>query len=328
MNQFIESTYNEPDQKFDAPLRPKALADFAGQETIKERLEVMCEAAKRRSEPLCHALFSGPPGLGKTTLCHILAEMMGTKMVPTSGPALEKPGDLAGILTSLEEGDFLFIDEIHRLQRSIEEYLYPAMEDFRIDLLIDSGPSSRSVQLELKQFTLVGATTRSGLISEPLRSRFGSNFRLEFYAPKTLAQVVLRSASLLKFQIDGQAALQVAKRSRGTPRIANHLLRWVRDFSEVRADGNMSDEIVNEALAMVQIDALGLDEVDKRILSLIIEHHNGGPVGLTTLAAALGEEPHTIEEVHEPYLILQGLLKRTPKGRMVTPLAYSHLRQE
>lgn len=323
---FIESTYNKKDQAFDTPLRPSTLGEFVGQERIKERLEVMIHAAKGRGEPLGHCLFSGPPGLGKTTLCHILARSMGTNMVVTSGPSLEKAGDLAGILTSLNEGDILFVDEVHRLQRSIEEYLYPAMEDFKIDLVIDSGPSARTIQLTLKRFTLVGATTRSGLLSEPLRSRFGTNCRLDFYTPEILKDVVKRTSQLIKMPIDDDGALMIAKRSRGTPRIANHLLCWVRDFSTVRAEGKTDLKVIEEALAMLNIDTLGLDDLDKKILSLLIDQHGGGPVGLTTIAAALGEEPHTLEEVHEPYLIMQGLIKKTPKGRMATPLAYSHIK--
>lgn len=325
---FVESTFTKPDQAFEVPLRPKALADFVGQESVRERLEVFTKAAKSRHEPLGHILLSGPPGLGKTTLAHILAREMGTNLVVTSGPVIEKAGDLAGVLTSLKEGDVLFIDEIHRLSRTVEEYLYPAMEDYKLDLMIDSGPQARSVQVKLARFTLVAATTRTGLISSPLRSRFWLSLKLDYYDPTTLMTILKRSSLLLKMQLDASALLEVARRSRGTPRIANNLLRWVRDYIQVKGSGNGSHDMVKKALELLQIDAIGLDETDKRILSMLIEHHQGGPVGLNTIAAMIGEEPGTIEEVHEPYLIMLGLLKRTPRGREVTDLAYKHLNEE
>lgn len=317
---FIESQFAQEDQVFENPLRPHRLADFIGQNPIKERLKILLQAAKTRRDSLGHCLFAGPPGLGKTTLAHILAREMGTNCVITSGPALEKPGDLAGILTSLNEGDVLFVDEIHRLHRSIEEYLYTAMEDFILDLIIDSGPNARTVQLTLKKFTLVGATTRTGLLSEPLRTRFAFTGRLEYYTAEVLQQVVLRTAHLLKFSLDDRGAKAIAQRSRGTPRIANHLLKWVRDYALVHPK-----ETIESALKLLSIDAQGLDEMDKKYLALIINHYSGGPVGLSTLSAAFGEEPHTIEEVYEPYLIMQGFIKRTPRGRMATELAYAHL---
>lgn len=322
---FIQSSWSKKDPPFDTPLRPKTLAEFLGQDRLKERLQVYIEAAKQRGEPLGHCLFSGPPGLGKTTMVNILAHAMGTKIVTTSGPAIEKAADLAGILTSLEEGDLLFIDEIHRLNRSIEEYLYPAMEDFSLDLLIDSGPSSRSVQVRLKRFTLVGATTRSGLLTGPMRSRFALMCRLEFYEPKVLAQIIERSAHLLQVTIDPEAAHLIAERARGTPRIANHLLRWVRDVAQIRQKGRIDRPTTLEALSMLNIDAKGLDEMDIKLLSTLIDAHDGGPVGLSTLAIALSEDATTLSEVYEPYLILQGFLRRTPRGREATELAYTHL---
>lgn len=325
---FVESTFAKPDQAFEIPLRPQALADFVGQESVRERLEVFTKAAKSRGETLGHVLLSGPPGLGKTTLAHILAREMGTNLVVTSGPVIEKAGDLAGVLTCLKEGDVLFIDEIHRLSRTVEEYLYPAMEDYKLDLMIDSGPQARSVQVKLARFTLVAATTRTGLISSPLRSRFLLNLKLDYYDPATLISILKRSSLLLKLQLDPNDLLEVARRSRGTPRIANNLLRWVRDYLQVKGSGKTSHDIVIKALELLQIDSIGLDETDKRILSVLIEHHQGGPVGLNTIAAMIGEEPGTIEEVHEPYLIMLGLLKRTPRGREVTDLAYKHLNEE
>jgi len=325
---FIQSSWSKQDPPFDTPLRPKTLAEFLGQDPLKERLHVYIEAAKERGEPLGHCLFSGPPGLGKTTMVNILANAMGTKIVTTSGPAIEKAADLAGILTSLEEGDFLFIDEIHRLNRTIEEYLYPAMEDFSLDLLIDSGPSSRSVQVQLKRFTLVGATTRSGLLSSPMRSRFALSCRLEFYKPEVLAKIIERSAKLLDISIESNAAHEIARRARGTPRIANHLLRWVRDFAQIRKMSPIDTKTAAEALSMLNIDEKGLDEMDKKLLTTLIDTHKGGPVGLSTLAIALSEDPTTLSEVYEPYLILQGLLRRTPRGREATELAYSHLGRE
>lgn len=321
---FIQSSRKQ-DPPFETPLRPKKLQDFLGQENLKERLAIFIQAAKERKEALGHSLFHGPPGLGKTTLAHILAESMGTHLVTTSGPAIEKAADLAGLLTNLEEGDILFIDEIHRLNRTIEEYLYPAMEDFSLDLLIDSGPSSRSVQIQLKPFTLVGATTRSGLLSGPMRSRFAHSFRLDFYEPSVLATIISRSAAILKIVIHESAAYEIAMRCRGTPRIANHLLRWVRDYAQIHKRDPIDLKTTQEALHMLSIDDKGLDEMDKKLLSTIIKYHAGGPVGLNTLAIALSEDATTLAEVYEPYLILKGFLRHTPRGREVTELAYLHL---
>ena len=322
---FIESTFTKADNIFEAPLRPQSLTEFVGQESVRERLEVFTQAALERKEALGHVLFSGPPGLGKTTLAHILSKAMGTNLICTSGPSIEKPGDLAGVLTSLKEGDFLFIDEIHRLNRVVEEYLYSAMEDFKLDLMIDSGPQARSIQLKLNRFALVAATTRVGLLSAPLRSRFQLNLRLDYYPPAVLIQILERTSRLLNLAVDKGPLLEIARRSRGTPRIANNLLRWVRDYAQVKAEGLASSEVVSKALTLLQIDERGLDETDKRILEVMIEHHQGGPVGLSTIAASVGEEPGTIEEVHEPYLIMEGFLRRTPRGREVTDLAYKHL---
>lgn len=322
---FIESTWTREDETFEVPLRPQSLKDFMGQEHLRERLEVYIGAAKQRKEALGHCLFSGPPGLGKTTLANIIAKSMGTHLVVTSGPTIEKAGDLAGILTNLNQGDILFIDEIHRLNRSIEEYLYPAMEDFALDLLIDSGPSARSVQVKLKPFTLVGATTRSGLLSGPMRSRFPFTCRLDYYEPHVLEKILLRSSKILNIPIDKEGALEVAERSRGTPRIANNLLRWVRDYSQMKTQNKVDKNTVRAALKMLAIDDKGLDEMDKKILEILIDHYQGGPVGISTLAVAIGEEPDTLSEVYEPYLIMQGFLKRTPRGREATALAYQHL---
>lgn len=322
---FIESSWTKPDVRFETPLRPQALGEFLGQEAVKRRLEIVLSAATSRKEPLGHLLLSGPPGLGKTTLAQILAKTMGAQMTLTSGPAIEKPGDLAGLLTHLKKGDFLFIDEIHRLSKTAEEYLYSAMEDFSLDLLIDTGANARSVQVQIQPFTLVGATTRAGLLSSPLRSRFALSTRLDYYDVKTLAQILVRSASLLQFSLPLEAAEEIGKRARGTPRIANNLLRWVRDVATASKQTSVDKKKTIEALEMLAIDELGLDEMDKKMLSVMIEHHNGGPVGINNLATAVGEEAHTLEEVHEPFLILQGFVKRTPRGREVTPLAYKHL---
>jgi holliday junction DNA helicase RuvB len=322
---FIESSFSKQDVTFETPLRPQSLGDFIGQEHLRERLEVFIGAAKQRKEALGHCLFYGPPGLGKTTLAHILSKAMGTNLVVTSGPVIEKAGDLAGILTNLKEGDILFIDEIHRLNRTVEEYLYPAMEDFALDLLIDSGPSARSVQVKLNRFTLVGATTRSGLLSAPMRSRFGFNCRLDYYEPHVLEKILLRSSQILNIYLEPEGAREIAERSRGTPRIANNLLRWVRDYAQMRAQNKTDKTTVRAALEMLSIDHKGLDEMDKKILSLIIDYYEGGPVGINTIAVAIGEEPTTLSEVYEPYLIMQGFLKRTPRGREVTTLAYQHL---
>lgn len=322
---YIESSWTKPDGTYEVPLRPQRLSDFVGQESVCARLEIFIEAAKNRKEALGHCLFSGPPGLGKTTLAHIISKSMGTQLTVTSGPSIEKPGDLAGLLTNLKLGDVLFIDEIHRMPKSAEEYLYSAMEDFSLDLMIDTGPNARSVQVKLNPFTLIGATTRSGLLSAPMRTRFLISLRLDYYDPASLKKIVQRSSSLLNFPLDEGASLEIAKRSRGTPRIANNLLRWVRDFAQIQKQKKVDSPFARKALEMLAIDDLGLDEMDKKILAVIIDHHQGGPVGLNNLAAAVGEEAHTVEEVYEPFLILQGMIKRTPRGREATALAYEHL---
>jgi Holliday junction DNA helicase RuvB len=306
-------------------LRPQSIDDFKGQPQIIENLFIFIEAAKRRGEPLDHLLLHGPPGLGKTTLSHIVSNEMNVNMKITSGPVLEKPGDLAGLLTNLEPNDVLFIDEIHRLSPVIEEYLYSAMEDYKIDIMIDTGPNARSIQISLNPFTLVGATTRSGLLTAPLRSRFGITCRLEYYNAEVLSNIIIRSCAILKTPINEDAAYEIARRSRGTPRIANLLLRRVRDFAQIKGDGTITIDIAKYALEALNVDAHGLDEMDNRIIGAIIEKFKGGPVGLTTIATAVGEEAGTIEEVYEPYLIMQGFLKRTPRGREATDLAYRHI---
>ncbi len=314
-----------PDTPFDISLRPPLFEEFSGQEKTVERLKLMVEAAQMRGDVLQHILLSGPPGLGKTTLAYIIGNAVGAEVKTTSGPMIEKAGDLAGLLTNLQRGDVLFIDEIHRLQPAIEEYLYPAMEDFKVDIMIDQGPSARSVRLHLAKFTLVGATTRSGMISAPLRSRFGMNCRLDYYAVDALAAIVQRSAGILDIEIDPEGAMEIARRSRGTPRIANNYLRWVRDYAQVRAQGNITAGVAAAALAMLDVDEDGFDEMDKRIIECLIMKFDGGPVGLNALAVAAGEEPGTLEEVHEPYLIMQGYLKRTPQGRVALTRAYRKL---
>ena len=315
----------DTDKDFERALRPEQFDDFSGQEKIIDNLRVFVQAAKKRGESLDHTLLYGPPGLGKTTLSNIIANELGEGFKVTSGPVLDKPGDLAGVLTSLEENDVLFIDEIHRLSPVVEEYLYSAMEDYRIDIMIDKGPGARSVQLSLSPFTLIGATTRSGLLTSPLRARFGINCHLEFYNHEVLQRIVKRSARLLAVPITDDAALEIALRSRGTPRIANALLRRVRDFAQVKGSGKIEKDITRYALEALNIDKYGLDETDNKILLTIIDKFKGGPVGLTTIATALGEDPGTIEEVYEPYLIQEGFIKRTPRGREVTDLAYRHL---
>jgi Holliday junction DNA helicase RuvB len=316
---------NQRNVSFDNRLRPTHFDDFVGQGRVRERLLLAVEAARGRGEALDHVILSGPPGLGKTTLAYILGEAMGVNVKATSGPVIDKPGDLAGLLTSLEHGDILFIDEIHRMQRTVEEYLYSAMEDFVIDIMIDQGPNARSVRLDLPRFTLVGATTRSGLISAPLRSRFGLTNRLDYYPAAELKEIVTRSAARLEVAIDTPGAFEIASRSRGTPRIANNLLRRVRDYAQVRADSAINKEVAAAALAMLEIDPYGLDEMDKRLLESLTIKFGGGPVGLTNLAVAVGEESDTIEEVYEPYLIQEGYLIRTPRGRMATDLCYERL---
>jgi Holliday junction DNA helicase RuvB len=324
-DRVITDVLTKPDAALEITLRPSVFADFTGQPKVKERLEIAVEAARRRDEPLDHILLSGPPGLGKTTLAHIIAKAMGTSLKPTSGPTIEKAGDLAGLLTNLEEGDVLFIDEIHRLQKTIEEYLYPAMEDFKLDIIIDQGPNARSVRLNLPRFTLIGATTRSGLLTSPLLTRFPVRERLDYYDAGQLHQIVVRSARLLNIDIDEHGATQIARRSRGTPRIANNVLRRVRDYAQVRGDGRITAGIADRALAMLEIDENGLDEMDKRIIEAIIVKFGGGPVGVNSLAVAVGEEPDTLEEVYEPYLIMEGFLKRTAQGRVATELSYRKL---
>ena len=322
---FYDKTSQTQDVNYEQSLRPPAFSEFHGQEKIKERLTLMVEAAQKRDDVLEHILLSGPPGLGKTTLANIIAGTAGTQLHTTSGPQIEKAGDLAGILTNVQKGDILFIDEIHRLHPAIEEYLYPAMEDFRLDIIIDSGPSARSIQLNLPKFTLVGATTRAGMLTSPLRSRFGLVNRLDYYSKEELAVIIERSAGLLEIEITPDGALEVAARSRGTPRIANNLLRWVRDYAQVKGDGKITADIANKALAMIEIDEDGLDEMDKRILESVIYKFNGGPVGLSSVAVAVGEDASTLEEVHEPFLIMEGYLQRTPRGRQATEKAYHHI---
>ncbi len=321
----IHRQTQQKEKDFENALRPLSFEDFSGQQKVVDNLRIFVEAARFRGEPLDHTLLHGPPGLGKTTLSGIIANELGVGIKLTSGPVLDKPGDLAGILTSLETNDVLFIDEIHRLSPVVEEYLYSAMEDYRIDIMLDKGPSARSIQLDLAPFTLVGATTRSGLLTAPLRARFGINLHLEYYDSTTLQRIIVRSAKLLGLSISNDAAREIAGRSRGTPRIANALLRRVRDFAQVKGDGNIDITIARMALEALGVDRYGLDEIDNKILTAIIDKFKGGPVGITTIATAVGEDPGTVEEVYEPFLIKEGFIKRTPRGREATELAYSHL---
>jgi Holliday junction DNA helicase RuvB len=322
---MISEVLAKPDAALEMTLRPALFSDFRGQPKVRERIEIAVTAAKQRGEALDHVLLSGPPGLGKTTLAHIIAKAMGTGLKNTSGPTIEKAGDLAGLLTNLEEGDVLFIDEIHRLQKTIEEYLYPAMEDFKLDIIIDQGPNARSVRLNLPRFTLIGATTRSGLLTAPLLTRFPVRERLDYYQIGDLEHIVARSARLLNIETDEQGGREIARRSRGTPRIANNLLRRVRDYAQVKGDGRITAALADKSLAILEIDENGLDEMDKRILETIITKFAGGPVGVGSLSVAVGEEPDTLEEVYEPYLIMEGYLKRTAQGRVATELSYRKL---
>ncbi len=320
-----EANLNSEEKQVEKALRPKLLNDFSGQPKIVENLNVFISAAKQREEALDHVLLHGPPGLGKTTLSHIISNELGSNLKMSSGPVLEKPGDLAGLLTNLDEGDVLFIDEIHRLNTVVEEYLYSAMEDFRIDIMIDSGPNARSIQISLNPFTLIGATTRLGLLTAPMRARFGINCHLDYYDIATLTKIVKRSASILSVEIKENGAAEIARRSRGTPRIANALLRRIRDFAQIKGNGTIDIKIAKYGLEALNVDEGGLDEMDNKILSTIIHKFKGGPVGLTTIATAVGEEPGTIEEVHEPFLIMEGYIQRTPRGREATEKTYKHL---
>ena len=322
---LVDAELTDEERAFDTALRPTALSDFVGQERVKEQLHLLIEGARSRAEPVDHMLFSGPPGLGKTTLAGIVASEMSVGFRPTSGPALERPGDLAAILTNLEDGDVLFVDEIHRMPKAVEEVLYPALEDRKLDVVIGKGPSARSIRLELPVFTMVGATTRPGLMALPLRDRFGFSPRLDYYDPADLERIVHRSAGILGVDIDDEGAGEIARRSRGTPRVANRLLRRVRDFAQVRSDGRIDGESARQGLEVFEVDDRGLDKLDLVILRALIERFSGGPVGLSTLAAAVGEETDTVEDVYEPYLLQVGLLKRTPRGRVATEQAYRHL---
>ena len=325
VDRLVTSEFTEDDLEIDRSLRPRCLDEYLGQTRVKENLGVLIDAARQRNEPLDHILLSGPPGLGKTTLAQVIANELGVKLKTTSGPAIERAGDLAAILTNLEERDVLFIDEIHRLNRAVEEVLYPAMEDFTLDIIIGKGPAARSLRLELPRFTLVGATTRTGLLTGPLRDRFGMAFRLDYYDAEELRSIVERSAKILGVEIDAEGAAEIARRGRGTPRLANRLLKRVRDFAQVRHDGTINEDVAAEALAFFEVDHLGLDSMDNKILSMLAETFSGRPVGLNTLASAVGEESDTLEDVYEPYLLQLGLIQRTPKGRQATTRAYEHL---